>query len=128
VFAQGMTGLIAEKALEECSITVNKNRIPGDTLPATITSGLRLGTNTLALRGMDDSEMFQCYRLIQRVLSAVTVLNEKSYLLDAAVREDIRAEVRELCDSFPIPRYPAATSSNSIYGFASFAGHRSEKI
>lgn len=53
IASNGLTGIIAERALEECGIVVNKNRIPGDTRSALITSGLRLGTNSVAMRGME---------------------------------------------------------------------------
>lgn len=105
ILAQGMTGLIAERALDECSIIVNKNRIPGDMQPARITSGMRLGTNTLALRGMGDSEMRHCADLVHQVLSSVTVYNKIDYCLDGAVRESVQAEVQKLCTRFPISCY-----------------------
>src|SRR5262249_48197224 len=66
VLSSGVTGVVAERALEECNIVVNKNKIPGDTKPALVTSGMRLGTNSLALRGMTAREMLQCADLIHR--------------------------------------------------------------
>src|SRR5262249_47130805 len=39
----GLTGVTAERALEQCGILANRNRIPGDTKPPLVTSGLRLG-------------------------------------------------------------------------------------
>lgn len=111
VSARGLTGLIAERALEECSIIVNKNKIPGDRHPARITSGIRLGTNTLALRGMGGHEMLHCTRLIHQVLSAVTVYNEKQYVLDEKVRDAVCVAVQDLCERFPVPHYPEAALS-----------------
>jgi glycine hydroxymethyltransferase len=45
VMQKGITGANAEKALEDCGIVVNKNRIPHDAKPPLVTSGIRLGTN-----------------------------------------------------------------------------------
>src|SRR6059058_5605340 len=56
----GLSGVVAERALEECGILANRNRIPGDTKPPLVTSGLRLGTNILAQRGMDPGQMRVC--------------------------------------------------------------------
>jgi len=106
VFAHGITGVIAERALQACNVIVNKNRIPGDKKTALVTSGMRLGTNSLSLRGMGRSEMAQCADLIQQVLSRVQVLNEVDYVLDKALQETVQAEVQELCNRFPIPNYP----------------------
>jgi len=106
VLSKGLTGVVAERALEECNMIVNKNRIPGDKKPATVTSGIRLGTNILALRGMRESEMLECSMLVDQVLSAITVNGEKSYELPAALREKTRAYVKELCRRFPLPHYP----------------------
>ncbi len=105
---RGISGIIAERVLEECNIIVNKNRIPGDTKSAQITSGIRLGTNSLALRSMGASEMRVCAELITHVLAATHVFNEQEYCLDPAIKEAVQAEVKRLCQSFPIPRYPLA--------------------
>lgn len=107
VFSRGLTGIIAERALEESNIVVNKNRIPGDKQPAAVTSGIRLGTNSLALRDMGPSEMPLCADLIHRVLSSVKVGEDgRHYELDHAVKEAVQMEVKQLCRRFPIPCYP----------------------
>jgi glycine hydroxymethyltransferase len=106
VLAKGITGIIAEKALEECHITVNKNRIAGDQKPPTVTSGIRIGTNTLALRQLEAVDMPRCADLVHTVLSAVRPLSDREYELPDAVRREVVGQVRELCKRFPIPRYP----------------------
>jgi glycine hydroxymethyltransferase len=108
VLARGLTGVIAERALEECHLIVNKNRIPGDTKSAFITSGVRLGTNSLALRGLGPSEMPLCAELIHRVLSSVKAVGDREYELDEAVKKSIQAEVQQLCRRFSIPCYPSS--------------------
>jgi glycine hydroxymethyltransferase len=107
VSPRGLTGTIAERALEECGIVVNKNRIPGDPRGALVTSGVRFGTNSLALRGMGSGEMPHCAALVDTVLSAVRPLGEKEYELSPAVADRVRREVRGLCAGFPLPGYVA---------------------
>jgi len=102
----GVSGVIAEKALEECGIIINKNKIPGDKMPAHVTSGIRIGTNTLALRGFGAEEMRRCADLLHRVLRCVDVTGPTSYDLDRALAGQVRAEVVALCRSFPLPHYP----------------------
>jgi glycine hydroxymethyltransferase len=106
VTSQSVTGLIAEKVLEDCHIIVNKNRIAGDTRGAFITSGLRIGTNTLAMRNMGPQEMLTCARLVHTVLSNTQANGERAYSLDAEIQKHVRAEVKQLCQDFPIPNYP----------------------
>ncbi len=106
VLAGGLTGVIAERALEECSIVVNKNRIPGDRKSAQVTSGLRLGSNSLALRGMEVEAVGHCARLIHRVLDSLEVRGDREYRLPARVRREVAREVEDLCLRYPIPRYP----------------------
>jgi glycine hydroxymethyltransferase len=105
VWERGLTGKIAEQALEECGIIVNKNKIPGDRKPALVTSGLRLGTNCLAARGMGAREMPHCAALIHRVLGGVKALDESTYELCPSVKVAVRAEVHQLCRRFPLPDY-----------------------
>ena len=47
----GLTGLEAQKKLEEIGITTNKNMMPNDTLSPAITSGLRIGCAAITTRG-----------------------------------------------------------------------------
>jgi len=101
----GVSGLVAERALESCHIVANKNRIPGDPRSAVITSGVRLGTNSLALRGLGAPEMEETAALMRRVLAAVRPLGERDYELDGTVREAVIADVKDLCRRFPVPRY-----------------------
>ncbi|HKQ74116.1 MAG TPA: serine hydroxymethyltransferase [Blastocatellia bacterium] len=115
VFQRGITGAAAERALEECNIIINKNKIPGDQLPPAITSGIRLGTNSVALRGMGECEMKQCAELMQHVLSALAASNGADRGLSPSGKQMIRAKVAQLCRSFPVPSYPIyADRSQSI--------------
>ncbi|VAW70210.1 Serine hydroxymethyltransferase [hydrothermal vent metagenome] len=106
----GVTGIVAEKALEECNVIINKNWIPGDTLSPFVTSGIRIGTNSMAARGLDESTMKQCASLIARILKDVNVVSEKEYTLDVDKRDAYRAEVKEIAVKFPIPGYPLPSS------------------
>ena len=94
VTPRGLTGKVAEKALERAGITVNKNLIPFDKRPPLDPSGLRLGTPAITTRGMKESEMRQIARWIDEVLSDPD--NE-------AVLTRVREQVRQLCRQFPAP-------------------------
>ena len=71
VFARGITGKVAEAALDRAGITVNKNTIPFDTNSPMVASGIRVGTPALTTRGMKEAEMEEVGRLIARALAAV---------------------------------------------------------
>jgi len=111
VASRGLTGFVAERALEESGIIVNKNRIPGDKKSAVVTSGVRLGTNTLAARGMGANEMQRCVQLIDRVLGAIEMLGDREYYLNSSISESVRCEVKRLCLRFPLPYYPSLSDS-----------------
>lgn len=106
VLQKGITGIVAERALEDCCIVVNKNRIPGDQKSPTITSGIRIGTNSLARREMGPGDMLACAQLVHRVLAAVKPKNEREYTIEEMTADGVRADVKELCKRFPIPNYP----------------------
>ncbi|MFL6227906.1 MAG: serine hydroxymethyltransferase [Pyrinomonadaceae bacterium] len=92
---QGVTGKVAEKALEAAHITVNKNTIPFDTNKPFVTSGIRLGTPALTTRGMGEEEMRQVARLISEVMHAPE---------STEVRAKVTRAVTELAARFPL--YP----------------------
>ncbi|MCF1599564.1 serine hydroxymethyltransferase [Streptomyces muensis] len=106
VGCRGLTGRIAERALESCGIVVNKNSIPGDPHGPRVTSGVRLGTNVLALRGMGVAEMAECADLVHTVLDAVRPSGDRDYELDEDVRTAVTARARALCTRFPLPDHP----------------------
>jgi glycine hydroxymethyltransferase len=93
VFSKGMLGSEAEKALGEAGITVNKNAIPFDTNPPLKPSGIRIGSPALTTRGMKEAEMKQVGRWIADALL---------HRADAAVLTQIRQQVLELCEAFPL--------------------------
>ena len=92
---KGITGKVAEKALEAANITVNKNTIPFDTNKPFVTSGVRLGTPALTTRGMLEAEM----RVVARLIAEV--LHEPE---SEEVRAKVKREVAELAAQFPL--YP----------------------
>jgi glycine hydroxymethyltransferase len=92
----GVTGKVAQEALDLAGITTNKNAIPNDPEKPFVTSGLRLGTAAVTTAGMRESEMSQIAELITRCLQ---------HPEDVAVRAEIRGTVEELCKAFT--PYPA---------------------
>ncbi len=93
VFAKGMFGSEAEKALGEAGITVNKNAIPFDVNPPMKPSGVRIGTPAITTRGMKEPEMRQIAHWIAQALH---------HRNDASELTKIRAQVLELAEEFPL--------------------------
>jgi len=89
----GITGKIAEQALDEAGITVNKNMIPFDERKPAETSGIRVGTPALTTRGMGVDEMRQIGKWI------VSILHHPD---DAQLKRNIREKVNELTSHFPL--------------------------
>jgi glycine hydroxymethyltransferase len=89
---KGLTGKDAEQLLDRAAITVNKNTIPGDPQSPFVTSGIRLGTSALTTRGFGVVEMDRVADLID------TVLTKR----DDATVANVKKEVRELADAFPL--------------------------
>lgn len=112
--ANGITGVIAERALEASDIIVNRNVIRGDEKSVLVTSGIRLGTNSLAVRGMAKSEMSQCADLVDRVISSIEPVGDRDYTLRGAVKESVKFHVAGLCKSFPLPQYPSIGQDEDI--------------
>src|SRR5260221_3969531 len=84
---KGITGKVAEKALEAANITVHKNTIHFDQNKPLVASGLRIGTPAVTTRGMKEPEM----REIGRLISAVVHEPESD-----DVRRKVKAGVAEM--------------------------------
>ncbi len=101
-FHRGLTGLTAQKSLEDCGIIVNMNRLPYDPQNARITSGMRIGTPIVTRNGMRAPEMRIIAQLVDRVLMRVEIVSDREYRLDPAFREEIREQIHSLCSRFPM--------------------------
>ncbi len=88
-----VTGIEAEQALGRAHMTVNKNAVPDDTRPPTVTSGVRIGSPAMTTRGFGAPEAEKLGGLIADVLDAPQ---------DEAVIARVRGEVKALCDRFPV--------------------------
>ncbi len=97
VAVRGLSGKVAEKALDAAGITINRNGIPFDKRPPLDPSGIRIGTPALTTRGMREPEMRKIASWIGEVLGNAE---------DAAVQKRVRAQVEELCGHYPAPANP----------------------
>ncbi|MGD0126762.1 MAG: serine hydroxymethyltransferase [Terriglobia bacterium] len=102
VFSQNVTGKLAEKALGNAGITVNKNAIPFDTNPPAVASGIRIGTPAVTTRGLKEPEMEIIAEWISQVLH---------HIEDESVQRHISPQVEALTAKFPLyekRRHPMA--------------------
>lgn len=88
-----LTGKVAEKALVQADITVNKNMVPFDTRSAFQTSGIRLGTPAVTTRGLKEDKMALIAELIEEVLNAPE---------DENIIATVRTRVNEMMRAYPL--------------------------
>jgi len=105
VFAKGVKGKDAEKALDEAYITVNKNGIPFDKNPPLNPSGIRVGSPALTTRGFTTAEMRTVGALITEVLDAVAAHGLEG--AEPAIHA-VRAKVGQLTDLHPLYEWKLA--------------------
>ena len=91
--SKGITGKVAETALGQAHMTINKNSIPNDPEKPMVTSGIRIGTPAMTTRGFKDEEARLTANLIADVLDNP---------LDAVNIESVRAKVNALTARFPV--------------------------
>lgn len=90
---KSITGKEAETVLDLAGITVNKNPIPYDDKPATITSGIRIGTPIVTSRKMREPEMVAIADLASQIINN---------LGDNVTIDSVRGKVKTLCKKFPV--------------------------
>ena len=88
-----VTGKVAEEALGQAAITVNKNMVPFDTESPFVTSGIRIGTPAMTTRGFQEAEFIEIANLIDEVVT------HPSY---EGVHQSVAGRVKEMCDQFPL--------------------------
>ncbi len=93
VFAKGIRGKEAEKALDEAYITVNKNAIPFDVNPPLNPSGVRLGSPAVTTRGFREAEMREVASVIAEVLDNIS---------SPETFASVRRRVTTLVEKFPL--------------------------
>lgn len=95
---KGLSGKMAEEILGRVGLTCNKNGVPFDSAPPTVTSGIRLGSPAGTTRGLGVSEFkWIGEKIVQTLDSLVNSPNG-----DAEFEEAIHNEVKALCAKFPI--------------------------
>ncbi|EHK9165939.1 serine hydroxymethyltransferase [Salmonella enterica] len=94
---QGLTGVQVEYFLELAGITVNKNTLPGDPQPPSITSGIRIGSAACVTRGMKTDDFVPIADWISDIIFAIKTPN----ITDICA--DIRQKVTELTTRYPLP-------------------------
>ena len=93
---KGLTGARAEAALERAGLTCNKNAIPFDPEPPSVTSGIRLGTPAGTTRGFDERDFREIGHLIADVIDGLAARGA------AAAEAEARARVAALCRRRPV--------------------------
>lgn len=113
---QGIDGARAERVLELCSITLNKNTVPGDTKPL-VPGGVRIGTPALTSRGLKEKDFEQIAEFLDRGIKITKKINEdpnlsknlkkfKDELGNGQGRKDIaelHKDVEKFASAFPMP-------------------------
>ncbi|GGB12334.1 serine hydroxymethyltransferase [Macrococcus hajekii] len=89
----GLTGKVAEHALDAVGITTNKNTIPFDENSPFVTSGIRIGTPAVTTRGFKEEEMKEIAAIIADVLHQHE---------DEAVLKQAKERVQKLVAKFPL--------------------------
>ncbi|MDR3197489.1 MAG: serine hydroxymethyltransferase [Planctomycetaceae bacterium] len=92
---ENFTGKDVAKALAKSGIIANFNMVPGDPRSPFVTSGVRLGTQSLTTMGMRETDMEKVAGWIDRVCRNMTRIDEES--------PKIRREIAEFCSQFQIP-------------------------
>jgi len=96
---KNVTGKAAEAALGRANITCNKNGVPFDPKPPTVTSGVRLGSPACTTRGFGPAEFKRVGELIAKVVDGVATLGEEG---SVEVEAEVKREVLDLTARFPI--------------------------
>ena len=103
---KNISGDVAEGALEQCGIIVNKNSVPNsrEKKSSKHPLGIRIGLNSISQRGFRDKEIERCAELMDLVLSNVDI-KDASTIVKKEIKEYVKDEVKKMCYKFPVKGY-----------------------
>jgi len=96
---EGLTGLTAQRCLEECGIVVDMIHLPYEKSPSAA-GGIRLGTPIVTKNGMGPKEMESISALVDAVLRKTKLISDGEYKIDESFKEQISTKVKDLCSRF----------------------------
>ncbi len=94
---KGLTGKVADAALGNAHITVNKNSVPNDPQSPFVTSGLRIGSPAITTRGFNEEDSSQLAHWICDVLESIAKDEN-----DVSVINEVKGKVTEICKRLPV--------------------------
>ena len=94
---KGLTGKVADAALGNAHITVNKNSVPNDPQSPFVTSGLRIGSPAITTRGFNEEDSSQLAHWICDVLESIAKDEN-----DVSVINEVKVKVTEICNRLPV--------------------------
>jgi len=94
--SHNITGKSRSDTMEEADLPCNKNSLPFDSAPPSVTSGIRIGTPACTTRGFKEKEFVQVADWIVEIIAALKAGTT------ATVIPRIKQEVAKLLEQFPI--------------------------
>ena len=94
---KGITGNNCEQALERAGITCNKNGVPFDETPPSITSGIRLGSSAATTRGLTEND----FKVLGNLISDV-ICGFENNISDNEIENEVNRKIIDICKKYPI--------------------------
>ena len=94
---KGITGNNCEQALERAGVTCNKNGVPFDETPPSITSGIRLGSSAATTRGLTEND----FKVLGNLISDV-ICGFKNNISDNEIENEVNRKISDICNKYPI--------------------------
>ena len=94
---KGITGNNCEQALERAGITCNKNGVPFDETPPSVTSGIRLGSSAATTRGLTEND----FKVLGNLISDV-ICGFENNISDNEIENEVNRKIIDICKKYPI--------------------------
>ena len=94
---KGISGNNCEQALERAGVTCNKNGVPFDETPPSITSGIRLGSSAATTRGLAEND----FKVLGNLISDV-ICGFKNNISDNEIENEVNRKIIDICKKYPI--------------------------